>query len=77
MESAGTPFGIAQSKFQIENLRPAICNSERSEDEGGLQATDPLTALGRARLGRIDVRCPHTNELLNSLEFELCLIAGK
>jgi hypothetical protein len=25
----------------------------------------PLTALGRARLGRIDVRCPHTNELIN------------
>jgi hypothetical protein len=42
MESAGMPFRIAKSKFQIENLRSAICNSERSEDEGGLQATDPL-----------------------------------
>jgi hypothetical protein len=49
MESAGTRFRIAHSKFQIENLRSAICNSERSEDEGGRQGRDLLTALGRAR----------------------------
>jgi hypothetical protein len=35
MESAGMPFWVANSKFQIENLRSAICNSERSEDKGG------------------------------------------
>jgi hypothetical protein len=31
VESAGTPFGMVHSKFQIGNLRSAICNSERSE----------------------------------------------
>jgi hypothetical protein len=28
----GRPFGIPNGKFQIANLRSAICNSERSED---------------------------------------------
>ena len=42
------PFVIAESKFQIENLRFAICDSERSEVDGGLQGTGPLTAFGRA-----------------------------
>ena len=50
MEPVGIPFGIADSKFQIEdngNLRSAMGNSERSEDESGHQATGLLTTGGR------------------------------
>jgi hypothetical protein len=53
MESTGTALQDCKEQISklkiIENLRSAICNSERSEDKGGLQATDPLTALGRTR----------------------------
>ncbi len=38
---------IANCKFQIENLRSGICDSERSEDSGrSPQGTGPFSLVG-------------------------------
>ena len=52
-ERTGTPLGIANGKFQIENLRSAICDSERSEDEGLLKVTDPLPSVRKDRISLV------------------------
>jgi hypothetical protein len=36
LSSAVMPFEIADDKLQIENLRPAVCDSERSEEDSSL-----------------------------------------
>jgi hypothetical protein len=45
------PSGLQIANFKIENLRSAICNSERSEDEGlTLGRYLPMTALEERHL---------------------------
>jgi hypothetical protein len=60
------PFVIAESKFQIENLRFAICDSERSEDEGGPTRHRPIDCV-RKGLTRSTRPMSHVYIPMNSL----------
>ena len=48
-------------------LRSGCWNTTLGGCAAAYKPPNPLTALGRARaLGRIDVRCPHTNEVIRN-----------
>ncbi len=51
-KAVGRPFGITNGKFQMANLRSAICNSERSEDWESREAKGVPKPLTRSSIAR-------------------------